>query len=68
MEKNKEEDIMKSRTVDKLVLGAMFIVFLSGCAGLGPRTIPRDRFDYARAISESWKSQMLLNMVKLRYC
>ena len=58
---------MNTRTVGKVVLGAMLILFLSGCTGLGPHTIPRDRFDYARAISDSWKSQMLLNMVKLRY-
>ncbi len=58
---------MKTRIVGKLVLGAMLIVFLSGCTGLGPRTISRDRFDYARAIADSWKSQMLLNMVKMRY-
>jgi hypothetical protein len=43
------------------------LVLLSGCTGIGPKTIPRDRFDYAAAVSESWKDQMLLNMVKIRY-
>jgi hypothetical protein len=38
-----------------------------GCAGVGPHTVARDRFDYTSAISDSWKSQMLINMVKLRY-
>lgn len=40
---------------------------LMGCAGVGPYTVARDRFDYTSAISDSWKAQMLVNMVKLRY-
>jgi len=51
----------------KPTLGTVAILFLVGCAGIGPKTIPRDRFDYASAISNSWKKQMLLNMVKIRY-
>jgi hypothetical protein len=37
-----------------------------GCS-VGPDTIPRDRFSYGDAISTSWKSQTLLNIVKIRY-
>ncbi|HEU4342229.1 MAG TPA: hypothetical protein VFU31_11710 [Candidatus Binatia bacterium] len=45
-----------------LILGG-----LSGCSSIGPGTLARDRVDYITAISNSWKSQMLLNLVKLRY-
>jgi len=42
-------------------------VFLVGCTSIGSTTIAPDRFNYSAAISESWKEQMLLNVVKLRY-
>jgi hypothetical protein len=43
------------------------LLFPCGCGGIGPRTVAHDRFDYTEAISDSWKQQMLVNMVKLRY-
>jgi hypothetical protein len=52
--------------------GILTVVFglpllAAGCGGIGPHTVPNDRFDYTEAISSSWKQQMLVNMVKLRY-
>ena len=58
---------MKETIRCKIILGVVAIFLLVGCGGIGPKTIPRDRFDYAEAISKSWKRQMLLNMVKIRY-
>lgn len=40
---------------------------LSGCSGIGPVTVVPSRFDYTAAIGDSWKQQMLINMVKVRY-
>lgn len=46
---------------------AFLISCLIGCTGIGPNTISRDRFNYTKAISDSWKSQLMLNMVMIRY-
>jgi len=46
-----------------VLVTALFI----GCTAIGPATIDRDRFDYVTAISESWKRQTLLNLLKTRY-
>ena len=45
----------------------LFIAVAAGCTGIGPPSIDRDRLDYVSAISESWKRQMLLNLLKTRY-
>jgi len=40
---------------------------LPGCASVGPRSLPADRFDYNAAIASSTNEQMLLNLIRLRY-
>jgi NTE family protein len=49
------------------MVSVLVLLALSGCTGIGPTTISRDRFDYTAAISDSWKRQMLFNMVRIRY-
>jgi hypothetical protein len=40
---------------------------LLGCAGIGPSRLGSDHLQYARAISDAQKRQILLNIVRLRY-
>lgn len=54
------------KLVVPFVIGSLLLVS-AGCKSVGPKTIARDRFDYSTSISESWKRQTLLNIVKLRY-
>ncbi len=50
-----------------VMIALLGLLMITGCAGLGGPVIVRDRFDFNVAIAESWKSQMLLNIVKIRY-
>ncbi len=59
---------MNVRTITSGTLAALLGLACGGCAmRVGPKTVARDRFDYGGAIARSWKEQMLLNMVKVRY-
>src|SRR5262245_15387472 len=49
-------------------LAAVLVALLvPACVSVGPKTIPRDRVEYVQALRDSWKRQLLLNIVSLRY-
>lgn len=48
-------------------LGVALLLAQTGCASIGPGSVPRDRVDYSTAVADSWKKQTLLNIVRLRY-
>lgn len=57
-------DTVRCRLLVAILMGAFV---LPGCSGIGPTTVVPSRFDYTAAIGDSWKQQMLINMVKMRY-
>jgi hypothetical protein len=54
-------------TVRTYQIVPLFVLLATGCHSIGPKTVPRDRSDYSDSISDSWKRQTLLNIVKIRY-
>lgn len=54
-----------NRKIQALLISVFLLI--SACTAIGPSTVSRDRFDYVNAMSESWKRQILLNLVKIRY-
>jgi hypothetical protein len=58
---------IKPKRAFTCLLIPLLLISLAGCATIGPNTIARDRFDYSTGLATSWKNQMLLNIVKLRY-
>jgi len=51
----------------RLILILAVALMVAACQTIGPGSVQRDRLDYAGAIASSWREQMLLNIVKLRY-
>ena len=47
--------------------GLALCLALVACSGIGPRSIRSDQTDYANAIGDAAKRQVLLNIVKIRY-
>jgi len=62
-------EALKMNFMKRLILAALplGLLALPGCSGIGPSTVVPSRFDYTAAIGDSWKQQMLINMVKMRY-
>ena len=51
----------------KLMVCVLTLVVVAGCKSIGPATVKRDRMHYATVVADSWKEQLLLNIVKTRY-
>jgi hypothetical protein len=45
----------------------VLILLSAGCGSIGPNKVTRDRVDYSHSLADSWKEQMLLNIIKVRY-
>jgi len=50
-----------------VVLAVLLPLLGSACGSIGPKKITADRLDYSTVLAESWKKQMLLNIIKVRY-
>jgi len=59
--------MQKSRGVLAAGMFLAALAVLSGCASIGPGRMVQDRTDYNASLTESWKRQILLNIVKIRY-
>jgi hypothetical protein len=49
------------------VIGAFVALLMTRCTSIGPGALNRDSVDYARALSNSRKREILLNIVRTRY-
>lgn len=49
------------------ILCPTMLITGASCASLGPKSVVRDRTNYTDSLSDSWKRQMLANLVKMRY-
>ena len=43
------------------------LLLMASCSSMGPKTIPRDQFDYGNSIAGAAREQILANIVGLRY-
>jgi hypothetical protein len=53
--------------VRPLLIASLCACFVSGCASIGPHRLRADQVDYARALGDAKKREMLANIIGLRY-
>jgi hypothetical protein len=58
---------MKRRLLLTPLTCALALVAAAGCKSIGPDSVQPDRMPYSTAVADSWKEQLLLNIVKTRY-
>jgi len=49
------------------ISAGLLAALLAGCSTVAPTQLKTDRLDFNRAVSDSWKEQALLNLVRMRY-
>ncbi|MFC1688075.1 hypothetical protein ACFL07_00260 [Pseudomonadota bacterium] len=57
---------MKS-PVRKVLTAVGLGLLLASCGSYGPKTMDRDQINYGNSIGDTWKNQMLANIVKIRF-
>ena len=55
------------KSISAFVVGKLVLLISSCSRAVGPRAMVRDRTQYSASLSDFWKDQTLLNIVKLRY-
>lgn len=59
--------MIKGMKTKLLISCLMAVIVLTGCTSLGPQVIRQEQRPYNEALVYSWKEQLLLNLVRLKY-
>jgi hypothetical protein len=62
-----EGDVMKTNMTSMAICAILLAGGLAGCDSIGSTKLKPDRYNYSNALGDSWKEQVLLNIVRLRY-
>jgi hypothetical protein len=54
-------------TIRKVLTAVGLGLLLASCGSYGPKTMDRDQINYGNSIGDTWKNQMLANIVKIRF-